>query len=257
MRPKALQGLIENNADIDMKNIHLASLGKQLSFFSHDVRTILSSLRLNAENLQMSKTSQNVSIGLNLDRTVERCLSMLDWATSFAAKKGLAVAKQPYLLKPIIEEAFAFTQQNPLEPTVDLQIDCPNAFWVMTDNDKLFRVLYNLMFNSIRALSLSPHPRAIYVTEDEKDKHCFIELSDSATEINIPEQLIADDGTIDLTLLADHSPNKGTGLGLRIASDFMEALKGSITLRRSAAGGLLFLIAFPHEIDNQELRSRH
>lgn len=87
MRPKALQGLIENNADIDMKNIHLASLGKQLSFFSHDVRTILSSLRLNAENLQMSKTSQNVSIGLNLDRTVERCLSMLDWATSFAAKK--------------------------------------------------------------------------------------------------------------------------------------------------------------------------
>jgi signal transduction histidine kinase len=251
-RRGALRRLIKKNEDIDTDNIHLAALGKQLSFFAHDVRNILSSLRLNAEILQSRENTQEAAIGLNLDRTVERCIGMLEWAIAFTSDKGLEISKQPYLLKSIIEEAFDFTQQNPLAPTVALRIDCPNRFWVMTDRDKLFRVIYNLIFNSTRALLVAPHPHEIHISVEERNNQCRIRLSDSAAGIHVPEGLIAEGGSIELSVLMQKGSSQSTGLGLRIASDFMLALGGSLTLNRDASGVIAFLIDFPNDIDNRK-----
>ncbi len=237
---KQLSGLIREKA-------RLANVGLAVSKINHDLRNILSSAQLVSDRLAAipDPTVQRFAPRLirALDRAITLCTNTIRYGRSEEAPpKRTQVTLRPLVLE--VQESLGIGELN----GIAMKIDVPAGLELFVDRDQIFRVLANLVRNSLEALRdadrLAERP-VIEVTAQQEGQAAIIRVSDNGPGIpaNVRTNLFK----------AFHTASKseGSGLGLVIAAELVRAHGGAISLEETDRGAS-FIIRLPSVTDGKQ-----
>lgn len=229
----------------------LAALGLAVSKISHDLRNMLSSAQLLSDRLITVKDPtvqrQVPKLIASLDRAIRLCARTLDFGQAHESPPR----RQKFPLEPLIGEV-GDSLGLPRSDQIDWQVDVEPGLQVEADRDQLYRVLSNLCRNAMQAIEAQDgEPGEIAVVARREGSVTMIDVSDTGP--GLPEK-----ARVHLFEAFQSVARKGgTGLGLTIAAELVQAHGGQIALI-SNEGGATFRITIPDvvvDLDKARRRS--
>lgn len=216
----------------------LATIGKMAAHITHEIRNPLSAIGLNLELLEeeVAESGEQESIALcaAIKSEVERL--------SRIAEQYLSVARRPRprLLRErvddLVRELLAFIvpelDRAGVTSRIEIEDDVPE---VDLDESQLRQALINLVRNAREAM---PRGGAIAVGVVRAGPSVEIRIDDEGA--GVPEELRASIFDPFFT-----TKQRGTGLGLAVTREIVEAHGGSIHCEPRAEGGTRFRIVLP------------
>lgn len=220
----------------------LAALGAGASFLAHDIRNMLASLQLNAEQLMQLPGENEQRIGKRLSTAVERSLSLVEWAALYTSDKrdNLDVRRQK--LRPIIADALNFVRLHDPRRRVQLVNDCLANVEVVAERTLMFRILFNLALNAVQAMKGQKQMQQIRIRASSDEEACLIRVSDTGP--GLPD---ADRGNALMPHMSGVGRPDSTGLGLKIVTDLVSWHGGRLDIIHSDGHGTQFQITLPHK----------
>jgi signal transduction histidine kinase len=225
----------------------LAAVGQLVAQVTHEIRNPLSSVALNFELLQDEFTSSEgdahkiiQSIGTELERLSQITETYLDFA------RRPQPSRHPTELREEIEDLATFLRLEFDQAGVALELqDGAEACWAAVDPDQIRRVLINLLRNAREAaaglerVEQSQSPR---VWIDIRTRGRQIEIDVGDTGGGLPPGLTDTAQIFDafFTLKA-----KGTGLGLAVVRQVVEAHGGGVEVAQTGPEGTIFRVTLP------------
>ena len=219
----------------------LAALGAGASFLAHDIRNLLASLQLNAEQLMELPGEKEQRIGKRLASAIEQSLSLVEWAALYTSGKRDNLDVQRQKLRPIIDEALNFVRLHDPRRRVQLVNECPGNVDVVAERTLMFRILYNLALNGVQAMKGQKTMQQIRVHASSNKEACIIRVSDSGP--GLPGQTR---GTALMPHIGGARGPDSTGLGLKIVTDLVSWHGGRVDILHSDDYGTQFQITLPH-----------
>ena len=215
---------------------HLSALGEMTATISHEIRNPLGIIKSSAELLKkkMDKLAANNALP---EIIVEESARLNDIITDFL---NFARPHRPDLRRAQIEDIITNNLQY-LEPELirrrirvvrDIQGPLPE---IAVDADMLYQAFLNLLLNALQAMDSDGQ---LTISIKVIDQQLHVVIVDSGPGI---------DGAI-LDKIWDPfftNKEKGTGLGLGIVQNIIEAHSGSIQLDNAASGGARVQIELP------------
>lgn len=209
----------------------LAQLGLAVSKINHDLRNMLANAQLTSDRL--------VDIpDPTVQRFVPKLIASLDRAITFcnASLKFGRVTEEPprrelILLKPLVEEV-ADSQGLPREGSIAFVADMDTSLRVDADHEHLFRALSNIVRNAMQAIESVEGKKdgEIRVAAHRDGRKVTIDVTDNGA--GVPPK-----ARENLFKAFQGSTKKGgTGLGLVIAAELVQAHGGTLTLVDSQTG---------------------
>lgn len=122
---------------------------------------------------------------------------------------------------------------------------------VYVDADRLTQALVNILSNAVK---FSPEGGAIRITTKQKNKDVLVEIADQGP--GIPDNYKAHVFERFKQVESEAQKHKGTGLGLPIAKQVIEAHEGQIGVRDNEGGGTIFWFTIPMEAAEQSETAR-
>ena len=223
---------------------HLAALGEAVSKISHDLRNILSTAALVSERLADSDDPevrrQTPALVAAIDRAVTLCVETLRYSRA----RELTVKRDRFDLTVLVEDvgkALMLSSQG----RTTWRNDVPDDFMVTGDYDQLFRVFLNLGQNAIDALdamAMDADNEAggeVRISAQRKDGKAIIEVADNGPGLakRARDHLFEP--------FVGSSRAGGSGLGLPIAREIMQAHGGDISIMRSDSDGTVICLELP------------
>jgi signal transduction histidine kinase len=220
---------------------HLADLGLAVSKINHDLRNMLASAQLISDRLGSlpDPTVQRFAPKLigALDRAIAYCQSTLAYGRAgetAPARRLIALAR----LVDDVADGLGLVGH----PSIDWENRVPIDLEVDADPDQLFRVLINLLRNSVQAMEGDDDPsivRRLTVGAARTDATVTIRIDDTGP--GVPEKARAH---LFRAFQGGVRPG-GTGLGLAIAAELVRAHGGTIVLVNKPGPGASFEIVIP------------
>lgn len=209
----------------------LAQLGLAVSKINHDLRNMLANAQLISDRLVdiPDPTVQRFVPKLiaSLDRAISFCNSSLQYGRAAEA----APRRELMLLKPMIEEV-ADSQGLPREGAIAFIADMEPSLRIDADREHLFRILSNLVRNAMQAIENveSKTDGLIRVAAHREGRKVIVDVTDNGA--GVPPK-----ARENLFKAFQASTKKGgTGLGLVIASELVQAHGGTLALIDSKTG---------------------
>jgi len=145
----------------------------------------------------------------------------------------------------VIQMINEITSIFPLPPTIELKIDAPmnHVVYVKADHDRIKQVLMNLLENAVR---YSKESGTITISVREQDHDVSIAVSDTGPGIR-KEDIPRVFNKFFRSKTALRINSKGTGLGLTIAKNIVEAHGGKIWVKSREGQGSTFIFTLPQE----------
>lgn len=245
--PQDLQDL---GRHLDWMRLRLKELEEQKSRFlqhmSHELKTPLTAIREGAELLQdhavgpLNEEQQEVaailqSNTLSLQRLIE---DMLNFGTSRGERSSLHL-RQVRLL-PLIEAVTRNHKPVMMSRNIQLETDL-QALQLEADEEKLRTIIDNLLSNAVK---FSPSGGTIRLLSERHGNTVVLEVSDQGP--GIPEQ--EREAIFDAFFQGTHRAGgyvKGSGLGLSIAKEYVDAHDGSIEALAGPHGGTRMRLILP------------
>lgn len=223
----------------------LASLGAGASFLAHDMRNLLASLHLNAEQLVQMPGEKEQRIGKRLSNAIEQAMSLAEWATLYTSHKrdNLNVSRQK--LEPVIADALNFVRLHDPKRRVQLINECDVNVEVVAETTLMFRIVYNLVLNAMQSMKAQSGHKRITIEARSDDQACTLYVSDTGP--GLPN---AGAGTLLMPHMSGFGRPDGTGLGLKIVVDLLSWHGGKIEVARADSHGTHFKITIPHDAKN-------
>jgi two-component system, OmpR family, sensor histidine kinase KdpD len=211
-----------------------------LSAVSHDLRTPLAAAKAAVSSLRSDDIDFSAEDTAELLATIEESIDQLTALVGnlLDSSRLAAGVLRPELRRVYLEETVqrallgiskgvtGFRRQG-----IDrVKVDVGDAV-VMADSGLLERVLANLIDNALRYAPDSP----VRVTAGQVGERVLIAVVDEGPGIprGAEEQMFAP-----FQRLGDHDTSIGVGLGLSVASGFVEAMGGTISATDTPGGGL-------------------
>lgn len=113
---------------------------------------------------------------------------------------------------------------------------------VNVDSDRLTQAIVNIVSNAVK---FSPDGGTIKITTKQKNKMVLVEIADQGP--GIPDKFKADIFERFKQVQSETHKHKGTGLGLPIAKQVIEAHGGQIGVKDNTEGGTIFWFTIPME----------
>lgn len=219
---------------------------KFLRHMSHELKTPLANIREGTELLldgsvgQLDIQQQEVTSilrdnGVKLQKLIENLLTFSAWQTHTAA-----LELSEFELKPMV---FSVLSQHRLvlsNKKIKLQLAI-SAITVLADEGKLKLVLENLLSN---ALKFTPDGGTIHVSAGMQGSDLVLDVSDNGPGVH-PE----DGNRIFEAFYQGRRPQGGpvggTGIGLSVVAECVQAHGGSVELLRSGEPGAHFQVRLP------------
>jgi signal transduction histidine kinase len=209
----------------------LAQLGLAVSKINHDLRNMLANAQLISDRLVdiPDPTVQRFVPKLiaSLDRAIQFCNSSLQ----FGGASEPAPRRELMPLKPMVEEV-ADSQGLPREGSIAFTDDVDATLLIDADHEHLFRVLSNLIRNAMQAIESveGKTDGEIRIAAHREGRKVIVDVMDNGS--GVPQKAREN------LFKAFHGSTKkgGTGLGLVIAAELIQAHGGSLTLVDSAEG---------------------
>lgn len=217
-----------------------------LSNISHDLRSPLTSMRgfLQAildGTIPDDKQERYLKIILDeTDRLAKLAHNILDINKLEESENSLT--RCDFELNDMLETTFSTFEERANKLNISLRTDfCEEKTFVNADYDKIQRVIYNLVDNSLKFT----HKYGIILIKTEiKDKKVYISVKDNGKGVSPAEQ----QRVFERLYKADRSrgkDKKGSGLGLSIVKEFIKAHGETITLKSELGKGCEFIFTLP------------
>jgi signal transduction histidine kinase len=216
------------------QNERLAALGTAVTKISHDLKNMLSTVRLMSDGLAGSEVPEVKRVMPSLigaiDRAVALCVGTLGYTREGAAPLNF----QEFPLQPLVAELTP-SIENGIQGEPHRLIDqVPSDLRVRADRDQLFRVLLNLARNAVESGA-----NCVTVSAHNGDRRVVIDIADDGPGL-------APKARDNLFRPFAGSARPGSmGLGLAIAREILRAHGGDIALGHSGAEGTRFRLSLP------------
>ena len=232
---------LKNNTEELVKREKLAALGKMAAVLAHEIKTPLTSIKLNAdiiaETLDLSDDDrENFEI---MKTEINRLNNLVKDVLQFSRQMELNFSEVN--LKELIDNVYNQLCKKLEEKNISLINSAENVL-LNVDADRLRQVFINLIDNSIEACL--PDRRAI-------NEHGLIEISSQIhKQENSISIFIKDKGNGIEPGLKIFEPffttkSSGTGLGLSISQKIIEQHEGDLNLLSSKKGETIFEAKLP------------
>lgn len=227
---KELSGLLAQ------KN-RLAQLGLAVSKINHDLRNMLANAQLISDRLVGVPDPTVQRFVPKLIASLDRAISFCNSSLQFGRAAEAAPRRDLFRLKDLVEEV-ADSQGLPRDGEIAFSADMDAAVQIDADRDHLFRVLSNLVRNAVQALEIAERRGRITISAHREGRKVIVDVADDGP--GVPAK-----ARENLFKAFQASTKKGgSGLGLTIAQELVQAHGGTLTLVPSKSGAL-FRIEMP------------
>jgi signal transduction histidine kinase len=215
----------------------LSVLGKFSSLILHDIRNPISVLRGFAEMVLINPEDTAV-----VKRNIERIIGEADRLNRIASElldfsRGeISLTLSIVDLRDLVAKVADIVSERFASRAIEFKTDVAFAGPVILDSDRMLRVLLNLADNSRKAM---PHGGTFTVAVSREDKKLLIEVSDTGEGMEEEVQKTLFEPFV------THSKEGGTGLGMSIVKNIVEAHDGSLTFTSAKGQGTSFRISLP------------
>jgi two-component system sensor histidine kinase GlrK len=252
-RPIAIRGpadLERLAAQLEWLRVRLLDLAQEKNRFlrhmSHELKTPLANIREGTELLmdgavgELQSAQREVTAilrenGMKLQRLIENLLSFSAWQ---AKSVGMEVSE--FKLRPLIKSVLENQQLTLVAQRVRLDVQVEDLT-PLADRPKLRLILDNLLSNAIK---FTPRGGTISIHARREREQLVIDVVDSGPGIPPDER-----NRIFEAFYQGKTPQgghvKGTGIGLSVVTEFVNAHGGSIEILEAATGGAHFRVRLP------------
>jgi len=219
-----------------LESERLATIGRMASSVSHDLRHYLAAVYANAEFLASLNISADERLELleEIRMAVYGTTDMLDSLLIFG-NTGTALQRIPIPMISLVERTVTLVRTHPDADRVVIRIDeAEGNTTASLDAKQVERAVYNLLLNACQSARESENLRevSILVSSDESTVSVSITDSGSGVAEGIRESLFDP--------FVSQGKQKGTGLGLTLASSVAREHGGQVELVRSEPGATEF-----------------
>jgi two-component system sensor histidine kinase GlrK len=245
--PTDLENLGQQLEWLRMRLLELAQeRNRFLRHMSHELKTPLASIREGTELLmdgavgELDSAQREVTAilrdnGIKLQQLIENLLSFSAWQ---ARHTGLEISE--FRLRPLIKSALETHQLTLLAQRVHLDLKVQDVE-LRADRAKLKLIMDNLLSN---ALKYSPRGGTIHIHARADNDVLVLDVADTGPGISTEERgAIFDAFYSGRAPIAGHL--KGTGIGLSVVSEFVQAHGGSIEILDGIFPGAHFRVRLP------------
>ncbi len=230
-----------------LQNERLAAIGRMAAHVTHEVRNPLSSIALNAEML-VDEARALGEPGREVERLVGAIQREADRLTTLT-EEYLSVARLPKPrlvrenLAELVSETVAFARLEFERAGIALRVLVPgDPCFVCLDEAQVRQSLLNLLRNAREAVQdVLPERRAVTVSVRRDRDGLELAVADSGPGLG-------DDARAHLFELFYTTKQRGTGLGLPLTREIVQAHGGTIDVGTASAedgGGARFVIWLP------------
>ena len=217
-----------------------------LRHMSHELKTPLAGVREGTELLLDGAvgalTSGQREVGeilrdnsIRLQQLIENLLSFSAWQTKHS---GLETTQ--FRLRPLIKSALETHQLTLLAQRIHLELKVDDIE-LQADRAKMKLILDNLLSN---ALKYSPRGGTIFLYAKEEDRQLVLDVADTGPGIPASERTAVFEAFFSgRAPISGHL--KGTGIGLSVVSEFVQAHGGSISILDGQFPGAHFRVILP------------
>ena len=233
---KAYKELKETHEEL-IRMERLSTLGKISSLILHDIRNPISIMRGYAEMIRMQpdneeKNKKNADrIISESDRLNRLANEMLDYSRG-EIRLNMQIVNIDDMINNVINSIKDRFSLRKIEIIKDIKFKGP----VLMDMDRIVRVLYNLADNSRKAM---PKGGKFTIKTYEEESTYVIEISDNGVGMSekVKKHVFEP--------FFSYSESGGTGLGMSIVKNIIEAHEGNLTLDSEKNKGTCFKIIMP------------
>lgn len=241
-------------ADTLHQKSHLAALGLAVSKINHDLRNLLASVQLISDRLADIRDPAVQRFAPKLEAALDRAIAYCEHTLAFGRAQEPAPERRMVELDPLVEEVRNTLGLGAEEAASIGWVDSiERGLTVDADPDQLFRVLLNLCRNAMEALGArapnDPARDQIRITGRREGSIVVIEVADTGP--GVPEKARAHL----FEPFQGSSRRGGTGLGLVIASELMQAHGGDIQLVPGTMGATFQLRVPDRPVDFEAHRA--
>jgi two-component system sensor histidine kinase GlrK len=252
-RPIAIRGpadLERLAAQLEWLRGRLLDLAQEKNRFlrhmSHELKTPLANIREGTELLmdgavgELQSSQREVTAilrenGMKLQRLIENLLSFSAWQ---AKSVGLEISE--FKLRPLIKSVLENQQLTLVAQRVRLDVQVEDLT-PLADRAKVRLILDNLLSNAVK---FTPRGGTISLHAHSEREQLLLDVMDSGPGIPAEER-----NRIFEAFYQGKTPQgghvKGTGIGLSVVTEFVNAHGGSIEILESKAGGAHFRVRLP------------
>jgi two-component system, NtrC family, sensor histidine kinase HydH len=216
----------------------MASLGEMIASVSHEIKNPLGIIRSTADLLekkviQFDPQNQLASIiQEEADRLNRIVTEFLDFARPQIPKLDSV------RIESILEKNLQFLDPELTRRHISVQKDfVPGVQTIPVDQDLLYRSFLNILLNAVQAM---PEGGRIVVKVRYLSREAIIEITDSGSGLSEEERAKAFQPFFT-------TKEKGSGLGLSIVKNIIEAHKGTIKMINAESGGTSVVITLPNK----------
>ncbi|APR84181.1 Sensor histidine kinase [Minicystis rosea] len=218
----------------------LATIGKMAAHVTHEIRNPLSAIGLNVELLEeelagaADADAESVALVAAIKSEVDRLSRISEQYLSVARRPRPRLEREH--VDDLVRELLAFVKPELDRANVASHLDIePDLPEVDLDESQLRQALLNLLRNAREAM---PKGGEITIGVVREGEHVEIRVDD--TGAGVPEELRASIFDPFFT-----TKQRGTGLGLAVTREIIEAHHGTIHCEPRAVGGTRFRIVLP------------
>ncbi|MCX8083474.1 MAG: GAF domain-containing sensor histidine kinase [Calditerrivibrio sp.] len=219
------------------KSENLQLIGKFTSTIIHDIKNLLNIVQNYVELLEIESENEKDfkeyvdSIYTELKLIHGLVMDILDFSKNQISLKVSTIRLDEFMDYIIKHTNIMLRPYN-----IEFEFDYPKGITFSGDNDKLFRVLFNLINNAVDAVNEKGKIKLLVNADNEA---LIFVIEDNGK--GIPEDMI---GKI-FDPFYTSGKQKGTGLGLAVVKDIIQAHKGEIRVESKIGEYTRFFIKIP------------
>lgn len=233
----------KNNLKENLKN-----KDEFLSMASHELKTPLTSLKLQLQMTERSLKDQNMlnvekfkrSMNLAIEQT-NRLNKLIDdlLDVSRIQTRRLNLHLENTNLSELLKDNIEINKEQLIEANCKIDLSIEPEIYVLIDKLRINQVLNNLLFNIVKYAANSD---VKVILKSSDDKKAILEITDTGPGIDPAEQ----EKIFERFVRSKHMKNKGgLGLGLYITKVIILEHKGDIKLSSQFGKGTSFIITLP------------
>ena len=245
--PRDLERL---GAQLEWLRLRLLDLAQERNRFlrhmSHELKTPLANIREGAEllmdgavgaldNAQREVVAILRDNGIKLHRLIENLLSFSAWQ-----KESVGLDLSEFRLRPLVKQVLEAQQLTVVSQRVRLEVKVDDLM-LRADRGKVRLIIENLLSNAIK---YSPKGGTVYLHAAKQDTQLVIDVADAGSGIPSEER-----ARVFEAFYTGRPPAgvqvKGTGIGLSVVLEFVNAHGGTIEIVDGEYPGAHFRIRMP------------
>jgi PAS domain S-box-containing protein len=241
---KAEQKLKQQNQALKKVN---NELDKFVYSASHDLRAPLSSILglIDISKIATNETERQKYFDL-MTKSVKRLDEFIQQIIHYSRNARQAVKRELIDFEELINNSFDNLRYMPNSEKIVKKLNINHNVPIYSDSFRLGVIFNNIISNAIRYANPYQENPVIEIKISTNEENCLIDISDNG--LGIDEQYLPH---IFKMFYKANEKNTGSGLGLYIVKESLEALQGKIAVKSKLGEGTTFSFEIPNLLNDE------